>query len=273
MRIPHPQSRLRVRSAFTLIELLIVIAIIALLIGLALPSLVGARQTARSVICQSNHRQIGIATQGYLDNQKVPRWFDLQKSPDSIWPSNAGNFYQFNVIPPLQQFLNNSGNSSFVCPSARGTNSDIRELSVSLGLQKARRFFTWPVPTPTDRTPELQYMSFYWFNDSGVSSKDRYGNPTRGASGVAGRRIIEIRHLDAMTWATDCYDERPRHNPSKAKPPIETGRDGGNNFLFGDNSVRNVPRETYNWKPDRYGSSGYDRHFIGWGHAYPSLAN
>lgn len=259
--------------AFTLIELLIVIAIIALLIGLALPSLAGARKTARTVICQSNMRQLGIATQGYFDNQKAPRWYDLRKSPDPSFPVNGAELFQINVIPPLQPFLNESGNTAFVCPSAKGTNSDIRDFKVAIGLQLASRFFTWPIATPSNPTPDFMLMSFYWFNDSAVTQKDAQGNPKRGASGVAGRLISQIRHMDAMTWATDCYDERPRHNPSKAKPPIEAARDGANNFLFGDNSVRNVPRETYNWKPDRYGSNADNRCFIGWGHAYPSLAN
>lgn len=260
------------QRAFTLIELLIVIAIIALLMGLALPSLKGARQTARTVICQSNLRQLGIATQGYFDNQKAPRWYDLRKSPDPSFPVNGAELFQINVIPPLQPFLNESGNAAFVCPSAKGTNSDIRDYKVAIGLQFASRFFTWPAVTPQVPNPDFTLLSFYWFNDSAIEL-DQSGRPKKGGSGVAGRRLSEIRHMDAMTWATDCYDERPRHNPSKAKPPIESGRDGANNFLLGDNSVRNLPRETYNFTPDRYGSNDGNRCFIGWGHSYPSLAN
>ena len=58
------QEHIRLKAGFTLVELLVVISIIALLMGILLPALGRARESARSTICMGNVRRISMA--GYI---------------------------------------------------------------------------------------------------------------------------------------------------------------------------------------------------------------
>ncbi len=63
----------RRRSAFTLIEILVVVAIIALLIAILLPSLQRAREQARTTVCRANMRQVMMGKILYVqDHKRLP---------------------------------------------------------------------------------------------------------------------------------------------------------------------------------------------------------
>ena len=64
----------RFRRAFTLVELLVVIAIIGLLVALLLPALARAREAAREAVCKSNLRQIGLGMHMFADRDPQNRF-------------------------------------------------------------------------------------------------------------------------------------------------------------------------------------------------------
>ena len=101
---PRFQNQLSHRRAFTLVEILVVIAIIGILAAILLPVFNSARDSARRSACQSNLKQIGIALNLYLND-----FSNIYPEPYSI-PANCSfsnslvNYTKFAEV--------------FTCPSA-----------------------------------------------------------------------------------------------------------------------------------------------------------
>jgi len=112
--------------AFTLVELLVVISIIGLLAGLAVPAISGGLKSAKAGACLSNLHQIGVATIAYTaDNSfKLP---DAGSGTSDMWANKLATFISTGT---------KSKKSIFVCPGALKTVSEAtgEDIAITYGV-------------------------------------------------------------------------------------------------------------------------------------------
>jgi len=116
MNTNHDSLSCPSKFAFTLIELMVVIAIIAILVSLLLPVVSSARAKGRQTACTSNVRQILIARKLFVgDNygNTIPN--------RPAWPEDPKGFCTWRWLLAKQY---NLGEEIFVCPSAQYSNTE-----------------------------------------------------------------------------------------------------------------------------------------------------
>ncbi len=115
------------RSAFTLVELLVVISIVALLLAMLTPAMRSARAAAQRAVCAANQRQISVATIDYgVDNFRM---FPHQRADNALYPNGQPKWIAVNpttdpvnkpnwiaaVLPHIS--AQNAGGKIWQCPS------------------------------------------------------------------------------------------------------------------------------------------------------------
>jgi prepilin-type N-terminal cleavage/methylation domain-containing protein len=189
-------------GAFTLIELLVVIAIIAILTGIALPVFNSVQERARITQDLSNLRQLGIATQTYLnDNDGIVFLTDQVTTP---WMKSLHPKY----LPAWKIFQSPFDNRSSLesdttSPVSYGLNSN----AVGLSTDKIQKSTLFILLAPAQNNNAL--VRFAGVSGSKVTVLRALSTPP-GLPALGGTQkkrtsinaIFADLHSESLSWAT-----------------------------------------------------------------------
>lgn len=162
------------RSFFTLIEMLVVVAIIAILSSILFPALNKARESARKMACANNLKQLGVAMNMYAD-----AYHGLLTPMKVADASQTGGYYtwHFNIVDDLggtnqrYDFENRLTQASrfFICPTE--TPDPIRNMSRTVWKSGICLAFNYGYSSVW---PQIGYLNGYDFYLPVVTRKIRY---------------------------------------------------------------------------------------------------
>jgi prepilin-type N-terminal cleavage/methylation domain-containing protein len=175
------------RQGFTLIELLVVIAILAIIASLLLPALSRAKESARSILCLDNQKQLFLAWYLYGDDHsKFPSNLDFGGShaPDATnWVTGGMSYETVIQAQPLSDATNTlilkdtqktllarylKTHQVFRCPADKSY--AVRPTASGAKYPRARSYSMSSYIGETTRRPGLQEQYFYQTSDFSVAS-------------------------------------------------------------------------------------------------------
>jgi prepilin-type N-terminal cleavage/methylation domain-containing protein/prepilin-type processing-associated H-X9-DG protein len=184
---PHPSRS--TRTAFTLVELLVTVAIIAAVAALLLPSLAQANALAKSIRCSSNLRQIGMAMIGYANDQD-------------------------DCLPPVKAVFNGvqTNWTSLISPYADAAKDSNGDGQLGWGdVRKTSVFRGCPSYKPASNDPQLGYgMQVFLLSGAlagWCNSPQANGSPFYGSKGVVDFRLSAITYPSTRLLASEVSQE------------------------------------------------------------------
>lgn len=215
-------------KAFTLIEVLVVVAIIAILISILLPAMSSARETSRNLKCMANLRSVAQMTQAYLESNHdmYPVRNNAATGGGSIYNAflPTRTIIRYDKRPLEMLVCPNDNESARLYPAGDGTNSN----PDSLGIGDVYAM---------DPNAKVRY-SYGVNNMTGI-------NPTTDAEKVLfnPNSTAYTKPAETLMYADSAFFNARAHNLTLNDSPLLKGRVANAGAPHRMNTLASIPPE------------------------------